>query len=163
MSHILFVYGTLKRGFHNNRLLVEGGAKFLGTDEAPGKLYGRTERDGWHPPVPVVTPEEGWVRGELFEVDEATLTRCDRLEGHPRAYLREEVVLRSGKRAWIYRWPHKPWGAECVSGSWPEPAGWHALTTDELRAAARKHAKKSTGWKKMNRSQLIQLMSEIFS
>jgi gamma-glutamylaminecyclotransferase len=102
----VFVYGTLKRGHHNHRLLDHAGATFV--------REARTARkfplivDGL--PFLYDRPGEGHsVRGELYLVDAPTLERLDRLEGHPRFYKRRTIALRevdSPKAlhvaAWVY-------------------------------------------------------------
>lgn len=112
---LLFVYGTLKRGYGNNRLLAT--AEFVAEDWAPGKLYG-----GYVPVVAPLNAEEPvahWVNGEVFLVDIETLRRCDQLEGHPHGYLRTLVTLRSGTKAFIYYWPHSVDKRDLVeSGVW---------------------------------------------
>lgn len=115
----LFVYGTLKRGYSNHRLLVD--ATFLGNDEAPGRLYafGRG--------VPHVKPLDGsqlmWVKGEVYRLTNPEMLRAvDRLEGHPNGYTRTEVRLRSGMMAHIYYWHHTVWAEDLVqNGEWPAP------------------------------------------
>lgn len=100
---LIFVYGTLKHGYGNNRRLAE--AQFLG--EA-------TSLDNFHlyaagVPFLVDAVEGHPVRGELYVVDANELESCDRLEGHPHNYRR---VLRKFCRdngtcvsAWVYLWP----------------------------------------------------------
>ena len=75
----MFVYGTLKRGFHNHRLLTESRATFVATAKtrAPMRLvlgeYG----------IPYLMKEgdaAGRVPGELWEVDDAGLDALDVLE-----------------------------------------------------------------------------------
>lgn len=81
----LFVYGTLKRGYGNNRLLQN--ATFIGEaiTNKPYLLF----NCGFPKAVP---SEEGLpIIGEVFEVDEAQLARCDSLEGHPDWYVRREI------------------------------------------------------------------------
>lgn len=102
MDMLLFVYGTLKRGWWNNRLLQ--GAEFVGEDVAPGKLFA-WKGEG----IPIVMPNDGpedcWVKGEVFRIaDPRMLGRIDRLEGHPHAYTRMETTLRSGRVASVYYW-----------------------------------------------------------
>ena len=77
----MFVYGTLKRGFHNHRLLTESRATFVATAKtrAPMRLvlgeYG----------IPYLMKEgdaAGRVPGELWEVDDAeTMTAAAIEEG----------------------------------------------------------------------------------
>lgn len=96
MAH-LFVYGTLKRGGANHRVLAELGARFVGvatTAEArtlvdlgpyPALLALDAARDG------SVTP----VHGEIFEIDDEALPVVDAFEGVPELYHREVIGLRS--------------------------------------------------------------------
>lgn len=71
----LFVYGTLKRGYGNHRLMY--GAEYLGNGFIKDFVvhdFGR---------CPGIRPSEGGVvHGELFEVPDDILPRLDRLEGH---------------------------------------------------------------------------------
>lgn len=98
---LMFFYGTLRRGFGNNRLL--DGAKFLRTDSLKGTLYtsGPNGRG-----IPFLFPGNGTVQGELFEVPERLLPRLDALEGHPTAYTREKRLLDSGEEAEVYAYNH---------------------------------------------------------
>lgn len=81
----IFVYGTLRKGFGNHRLLSS--AKFLGnarTNEKYGMFGGGIPFVNKHTPhYPIV--------GEIYEVDEPTLKRLDGLEGHPDWYYREPI------------------------------------------------------------------------
>lgn len=69
----MFVYGTLKRGYGNHRLLAD--SEFLGLGVAPGRLY-NFGLPGYK------RGTEGTVRGELYRVTDATLARLDTLEGY---------------------------------------------------------------------------------
>lgn len=73
LSKVL-VYGTLKKDFSNHGLLSM--AKFLGKTEVPGKMYSLKAFPG------VRLDEPGSVKCEVYEVDEVTLKRLDRLEGY---------------------------------------------------------------------------------
>lgn len=70
----LFVYGTLKKGFGNHRLLE--GAKFLGEDTIPGGMISLGGFPGW------LGEGEGYTKGEVYEIDEEHLHATDRLEGY---------------------------------------------------------------------------------
>ena len=84
MSHLVFVYGTLRKGFHNNRLLAN--SHFEGIGSAYGvKLYNA----GLYPAA-LIDPKSALV-GEIYEVDDNTLARLDMLEGVPHLYRRETV------------------------------------------------------------------------
>ena len=100
----VFVYGSLRKGFGNHRLLEN--SKFLG--------YGKTKEkyslyaDG----IPYVVKEPlTQIKGEIYQVDDETLHRLDQLEGHPEFYKREliDVITEDGKtiKAWIYFYPYK--------------------------------------------------------
>ena len=88
------VYGTLRKGFGNNRLLES--SKFVGE----GKID-----NNWSLFVPVVddkmvsfpyaveeTSDEGFVC-EVYEIDDKTLKSLDYLEGYPSFYDRKEVEV----------------------------------------------------------------------
>ena len=80
---LVFVYGTLKVGGSNHGLM--GGAELIGEAITVGDHF--TMLDGGYP----YTFKEGIcrVKGELFAVeDDTTLTRLDRLEGHPDHFMR---------------------------------------------------------------------------
>jgi gamma-glutamylaminecyclotransferase len=106
MSHLVFVYGTLKRGQHNhNRFLAT--STFLGPATTAERW--RMITGGY----PVVLPNHhragaGRIRGELYEVDDQTLEALDRLEGNGHLYLRREVPVVANDgisfagRAWMY-------------------------------------------------------------
>lgn len=85
MTHTVFVYGTLLKGLRNHRALA--GARFLGT----GSAYG-VELFDVGPFPAVVKSYKKAVKGELYEVDDITLTRLDILEGTPHLYRRETVT-----------------------------------------------------------------------
>lgn len=97
---LLFVYGTLKRGFGNHWYLEK--AKFLGNAETVEK-YALYEVG-----IPYVVKEEkiSTIKGEVYEVGRAELTAIDKLEGHPKYYRREKVRVRVENgdevEAWFY-------------------------------------------------------------
>lgn len=103
---LLFVYGTLMRGFWNNDLIKS--SKFIGkakTNEK-GWLYINT--------IPFLNfMEDGeYISGELYQVDEKTLDMIDDLEGHPVFYKREKTMVTLEYNnmiyeAWIYVWPEE--------------------------------------------------------
>lgn len=82
--HRVFVYGTLKRGFGNHRLLQA--SDYLGR----GRLENHRMRS--YGAIPAIHTDPGWdVYGELYFVDDRTLARLDGLEGHPDFYVRVKV------------------------------------------------------------------------
>src|SRR5690242_2147493 len=85
----VFVYGTLKRGQRNHRLLA--GQHFEG-EAATRPLY-RLYDLGRYPCL-VEDPANGLaVCGEVWSVDQATLRRLDELEGVPVLFSRKDIAL----------------------------------------------------------------------
>jgi gamma-glutamylaminecyclotransferase len=97
MMEKVFVYGTLKGGYPNHHRL--GGACGIKAEAKGFELY-----DG--PGYPFAKKGNGFVQGELYEINEHILQDLDRLEGHPRFYRREAVqvedVLGFKHKAWMY-------------------------------------------------------------
>lgn len=80
MRHLVFVYGTLKKGFpnHNNYM---GSAKRLGKYQTIEK-YPLILCGARYVPCMINSPGKGHhVEGELYEVDDECLNRIDALEG----------------------------------------------------------------------------------
>jgi len=85
-TRLLFVYGTLMRGFPLHRLL-EAGSEYLG----PGTVKGGLQDLGSYPGA--VRDGRGVVTGELYRLAEsALLTRLDSVEGPQ--YHREKTRVR---------------------------------------------------------------------
>ena len=106
MTHTIFVYGTLKRGFANHGLMA--GARLLGAARTiqafPMVVQGQSFS-------PVMMPEPGTghrITGELWQVDDAQLVRLDELESThlPTGYVREQIAVEaeggSVSTAWVY-------------------------------------------------------------
>lgn len=94
-SQFVFVYGTLKAGHRNHRLLdhadqiavnvrLEG---FLMFDVAGA--------------FPAVVRGSSTIIGEVYRIDDETLADLDYLESNGRLYCRELVDV-AGVKAWIY-------------------------------------------------------------
>jgi len=100
----VFVYGTLKQGYGNNRILSSGQATLVGEDVVEGyELY--------YSGFPVANPNPlTAVRGEVWDIGDpltderaaSTLARLDGLEGVPHMYTRENVVTRGGREVGMY-------------------------------------------------------------
>lgn len=95
MTRVL-VYGSLMSGQGNHRFLA--GARFVAI--AHTEPVFTLVSLGAFPAL--VAGGATSVRGELYEVDDATLTALDRLEGAPTFYRRELVPLRGGARVFAY-------------------------------------------------------------
>lgn len=92
----VFVYGSLKNGFGNNRLLHK--SELVCSTKTKDKW--RMNSLGGFPGV--LRDKVGYVSGEMYKVDEDTLKSLDRLESNGHFYLREEVELEGDKTAWMY-------------------------------------------------------------
>lgn len=93
---VLFVYGTLKRGQRNHRLMRE--ARYLG-EAVTAPQYTLLNLG----PFPgMITGGTTAVHGELYEVGPKLLARLDRHEGVPKFYIREAVNLDKTDKAESY-------------------------------------------------------------
>jgi gamma-glutamylcyclotransferase (GGCT)/AIG2-like uncharacterized protein YtfP len=92
-----FVYGSLKSGFENHRViagcqLVEDRAEIAG-------CFDMVDLGAY----PALMPgEPDCVRGEAYRIDAMDLVALDRLEGYPRFYSREIVITQGGNVCWVY-------------------------------------------------------------
>jgi gamma-glutamylaminecyclotransferase len=104
-SHpLVFVYGTLKRGFHNHSVMCRARGEFVCRGETV--LHFPLVVDGL--PYLLNTPGKGHqVEGEIYRVDSVDgWCTLDRLEGHPSFYERRliEIAGADGETyaAWVY-------------------------------------------------------------
>jgi gamma-glutamylcyclotransferase (GGCT)/AIG2-like uncharacterized protein YtfP len=93
-QHLVFVYGTLRDGEYNHWYLGE--SPMLGYYETPPEfsLYDLG-------PYPGLIEGHQSVMGEIYVVDDQTLSRLDELEDVPVEYRREQIETPFGM-AWIY-------------------------------------------------------------
>jgi gamma-glutamylaminecyclotransferase len=102
---LVFVYGTLKRGFPNRSVLGDSLCVGVCRTVEHFALYssGVPFAVRGHPVSQIV--------GEAYLVDSPTLALLDDLEGHPHWYCRElvELAFSNGiqKPGWIYLFPHR--------------------------------------------------------
>ncbi|XP_014613992.1 PREDICTED: putative gamma-glutamylcyclotransferase CG2811 isoform X2 [Polistes canadensis] len=96
--HRIFVYGTLKRGEPNHKLIQDktnGYAKFLGIAKTTSS-YPLIIATKYNIPFLLKKPGVGHhVIGEIYDVDSKMLTKLDELEEHPNFYERtkEDVFM----------------------------------------------------------------------
>jgi gamma-glutamylaminecyclotransferase len=95
-QHLVFVYGTLREEEVNHDLLVR--ARFVA--EARTEPCFDLFDLGAFPAMS--TGGETAVLGEVYAVDDATLARLDRLEGHPSFYQRTRIRLDDGREVQTY-------------------------------------------------------------
>lgn len=108
-SHLVFVYGSLKRGFGNHKYFL-GSQRRVGwavTHESGYKMFSL----GGFPGV-VRAKNKLHVTGELYEVDSECLAALDRLESNGRMYQRVETQIETESDdlsiAWMYLWLGSP-------------------------------------------------------
>jgi len=99
-KHLVSVYGTLRKGYGNNRLLTS--SPLITTGKTADKMVMHAAG------IPYVsrTQEVSKITVEVYEVDDVTLSRLDGLEGHPRFYKRELTKIDGDdgvtREAWLY-------------------------------------------------------------
>jgi gamma-glutamylaminecyclotransferase len=95
-QHLVFVYGTLRRGEVNHHLLAQEHFVAEARTEPCFELFDLG-------PFPAMsTGGQTAVLGEIYAVDEAMLARLDRLEGHPSFYQRTQIRLEDGQEVQTY-------------------------------------------------------------
>ncbi len=106
MKQLVFVYGTLKKGFfYHDKYLGDGKGEFVSTASV-GNDYSL-----YIDALPFMVREKSdtGVKGELYEVNADTLKNLDDLEGHPIFYKREAIEVKDAdgniKNAWAYIYP----------------------------------------------------------
>ncbi|WP_319536078.1 gamma-glutamylcyclotransferase [uncultured Vibrio sp.] len=111
MQHLVFVYGTLRKGEYNHHYLSS--AQFLGLHESDAQytLYDLG-------PYPGVSEGHRSVQGEVYMIDDDTLVALDKLEDVPVEYRRESISTPFGQ-AWIYLYQDTEHLTEEIScGDW---------------------------------------------
>ena len=98
-KHLVFVYGTLRRGGVRAMPEIFPGSKFVGDAKASGRLYDLGAYPG------LVSDESGSpVAGEVYEVDDETLSKLDGIEASS-YYVRKRVEVSAGDdrmTCWVY-------------------------------------------------------------
>ena len=95
MKEIVAVYGSLKQGHGNNRLLADSRCLGVTRTRPEYTLYSL----GY---FPCVAPHgDTAVQVEVYEVDERVFGNLDRLEGYPSFYDRKKIDTEYGE-AWMY-------------------------------------------------------------
>jgi gamma-glutamylaminecyclotransferase len=89
MDAMVFVYGTLKRGFANHAFLA--GQRFEGV--ARTLPHYRLYDNGAHPCMVEAGQQGEAVAGELWRVDDKTLARLDEFEGVPYPFARRQIQV----------------------------------------------------------------------
>jgi gamma-glutamylcyclotransferase (GGCT)/AIG2-like uncharacterized protein YtfP len=131
-QHLVFVYGTLLAGEGNHGLLARSTPRGTAATEP---RYHFVDLGGY---PALVTGGQTAVRGEIYEVDAATLARLDDLEGHPGYYRRRAMRLEGGREVQAYLLPRE--GARgcpsIPSGDWRQHRQAADGTADATEATA---------------------------
>ena len=115
MTH-LFVYGTLKRGFHNHKRL--SAARFVASLQT---IHGYQLYSYNGLPIMIFSGGESRVNGELYEVSRSVLEKLDKLEGHPTMYRRETIIVGDSREVQAYIWQGDlQGGRKITSGTWED-------------------------------------------
>ena len=99
-KHLVFVYGTLRSDHSNHHLLKDANCHGVGNTVDEYSMY----IISGYPYVTSSEPRYSIV-GELYGVDDSTLSILDKMEGHPRHYERREILVNVGEKqytAWMY-------------------------------------------------------------
>ena len=101
MDTLVFVYGSLKKEYHNHLLLEK--SKYLGqySTNPEFSMYDL----GDFPAITLMGNTK--IYGEVYLVDEETFKRLDKLEGYPRFYNRKVIDVypvdgSESTKAWVY-------------------------------------------------------------
>ncbi len=90
---LIFVYGTLKRGFANHYLLKDA---VFSADSCTQEVFPMVIAGPWFAPSMLDQPGDGrQIHGELYQVDEQVLAQLDRLErvGQAGGYIRRQISV----------------------------------------------------------------------
>lgn len=112
---LIFVYGTLKKGYHNHHLIAR--QKFV--CEAKTKPVYRLYHNGGFPCMVEADNNGVSVKGEIYEVDEICLKRLDKLEGTPYLYSRETLQIDYPEKVEVYIFRRPVSALKECGDSWP--------------------------------------------
>ena len=120
-NHLVFVYGTLRRGGTRAMPIIFPDSRFIDNAKAHGRLYDL----GAYPGL-LLDESNSLVFGEVYEVDDEILNKLDVIEAESH-YLRKQVELSFGddrKVCWVYVYNPKFYSRLILieSGDWIEYA-----------------------------------------
>lgn len=98
-KHLVFVYGTLRRGGAGSMSVKFPNSNFITDARVSGTLYDL----GAYPGV-LLNESNSWVIGEVYEVDDETLNELDDFEASSN-YWRKQIEISPGNQStscWIY-------------------------------------------------------------
>jgi gamma-glutamylcyclotransferase (GGCT)/AIG2-like uncharacterized protein YtfP len=98
-THLIFVYGTLRRGSARAMSISFPGSRFVAEAKVSGSLYDL----GAYPGL-ILDESNSLVVGEVYEVDDEILKKLDDFESASH-YWRKQVKISLGtqsKKCWVY-------------------------------------------------------------
>jgi gamma-glutamylcyclotransferase (GGCT)/AIG2-like uncharacterized protein YtfP len=119
--HLVFVYGSLRRGGANAMSQLFPQTQFIGDAKVRGNLYDLGEYPGL-----LLNESNSFVIGEVYEVDDELLNTLDHFEASS-DYWRKQVEISFGAESRV-GWTYEPNAALCSdrkaiqSGDWIEYA-----------------------------------------
>lgn len=114
----VFVYGSLKRGFHNHLLLGDPStATFMGTSHIKGR-YRMSDLGAYPGLYKHNSFPETVIVGEVYRVNQDVMRALDILEGNEFYYTRQKIPTLGGNgpKAWCYFLPFS-YGANTYVGN----------------------------------------------
>ena len=102
-NNLVFVYGTLKRGFHNNHHFSKLESRFVGeaTTLHPYSMFNTK----YNFPALLRGGYSHIIQGELYECSDKQMAKLDKLEGVPDLFVRKEILVEcksQGFKVWCY-------------------------------------------------------------
>lgn len=114
MSQLIFVYGSLKKGFHNHRVMEMAKARFLTKARSKDRAFSLFSL-GAFPALDVAKDDETPfnIAGELYEVPNSGVPIIDRLES---GYNKGKITLNAGDHGLVEADVYylRPWKASRV-------------------------------------------------
>ena len=96
---LLFVYGSLRKGFPNHYLVED--SPYIGEFTTVDTYLMVGTKSKSFPYILhktyAIANQTTHILGEVYDISEDTLGKIDRLEGHPDTYLRLRVCITNGK------------------------------------------------------------------
>lgn len=112
MRHLVFVYGSLRRGECHADLLA--GERYLGAHRTRPR-YTMFSLGDW---PAIMAGGDVAIVGDVFSIDESKLAQLDSFERLPQLFVRQRIPTPYGQ-AWVYIFRQRPTNAGTVpSGDW---------------------------------------------